>query len=86
MTNTYMGLTIIEHINYKRNRVSNMIIVMTITTIMSHIMRWIIIGISMMISSRIILQEVVILAMIMAKDKDLENTEIVATLGGTQLD
>ena len=49
-------------------------------------MRWIIIGISMMISSRIILQEVVILAMIMAKDKDLENTEIVATLGGIQLD
>jgi hypothetical protein len=86
MTNTYMDLTIIEHINYKRNRVSNMIIVMTITTIMSHIMRWILIGISMMISSRIILWEVVILATIMAKDKDLENTEIVATLGGTQLD
>ena len=40
----------------------------------------------MMISSRIILREVVILATIMAKDKDLENTEIVATLGGTQLD
>jgi hypothetical protein len=59
---------------------------MTITTIMSHIMRWIIIGIFMMISSRIILREVVILATIMAKDKDLENTEIVATLGGTQLD
>ena len=63
-----------------------MIIVMTITTIMIHIMRWIIIGIFMMISSRIILREVVILATIMAKDKDLENTEIVATLGGTQLD
>ena len=63
-----------------------MIIVMTITTIMIHIMRLIIIGIFMMISSRIILREVVILATIMAKDKDLENTEIVATLGGTQLD
>ena len=85
MTNTYMGLTITDHINYKRNRVSDMIVVMTFTKIMSHIMRWII-GISMMISSRIILREVVILATIMAKDKDLENTEIVATLGGTQLD
>ena len=81
MTNTYMGLIITENINYKRNRVSIMIIVMTI---MSHIMTRIIIGICMMIFNRIILREVVIPDTIMAKDKDLENTEIVATHGGIQ--
>ena len=40
----------------------------------------------MMISYRIILQEVVIAVTIMSKDKDLENTEIVTTFGEIQLD